>query len=680
MLAGCGGADELAPWIALEAFDPATSIDAAAWEKALGTRILQDRDGIWLVWSIGPEPWEKPAESDVFRCPRPLHPRVSDPNARSLLESGGIELTMVLERDPEALQPGEYALRQGKLFVNLPPGQSSTGSLRFSEFVSRGERSAKAWEVFVGRVSGRGLPVWPGESWRVATPIPERSALRFFVTAKGDDTSDGEGVATLVFRIRLDGEILWELERRAGNASDGWQEIRLPEGGSNLSLFEFQVEGPPGLSAFVDPVIGPANPDPQPDRPNIVLFVADTFRADNMQAYGGDPETTPFLNALARESLVFERAWGTSSWTLPSQSSLFTGLLPPQHGATLDTRVLPEALTTITEVLSRNGYRTAAITDASFLSPRFQLDQGFDWFQVHPGPEGWSLATTLRRSLEFQEAFDGRPTFLFVHTYRAHEPYRVGPEESREETKELLRELLHSLRAEGDFDEQERLDVASRYSEFYRRGVQDLDQQFGDWWRRVQELPAWGTAHLAFTSDHGEAFYEHRSMGHRGKLWEETLRIPMFLHGPGITAERRGFAASVIDLPRTIAGLAGVAADDDWLGCDLRGLQEERPVYGFWETTKIHEAFIVHADRKICVEANPEALQQGKLQRSFELGQDPGEQHDVSSSADWPAQMARDHAREMRTFLRSLAPTQNLLDAEREGVLEELRAIGYGGD
>jgi len=669
---GCAESDAIGPWQRLEAVEAAQSVDLEAWSRELSAQVLADDEGVWVVHSIESDSLVEGA-GGWFSFPRRVNLRLADRWQRTVLDCDGVLLRLRGDARPEELDPGEYGLRGGEVHLRLPDGAAPPRRVAFSEHVLRGERGSRSWKAVVGRASGRGLPVWPGELWRVATPVPPNSTLRFFTAATGD----GSG-AELTFRVRCDGEELWELSRPGGNEADAWHEVELSPEGSSMSLFELSVEGPPGRSAFLDPVIGPrgGGAEDEPVRPNLVLFVADTFRADGMEVYGGDPELTPNLNALALNSLVFERAWGTSTWTLPSQASLFSGLLPPQHGASLDTRALPTSLNTITEHLAAHGYRTGAVTDGSWLSPRFHFDQGFDWFYLHLGPEGWSLQETLRRASEFQESDDGRPTFLFVHTYRTHEPYRSGSDESRVETKALMKELLGELRAQGNFDESERFDTAQRYKRFYQEGVRAFDAQFGPWWQRARAT--WPESYLLFTSDHGEAFYEHRYMGHRGKLWDETLRVPLLIQGPGLPAERRGFASSLVDVPRTLAALADVPPDPAWEGVDLVALDEERPVYGFWETVSTHELFVVQGGHKICAEAEVPALQRNELLRAYDLARDPGETRNVAAQADWAAELLRSRVAELCRLLEQRARFETLTDEESESMLEELRAIGYG--
>ena len=218
------------------------------------------------------------------------------------------------------------------------------------------------------------------------------------------------------------------------------------------------------------PVLAPAalgEPGARPwqdKRPDVVLVLCDTFRADGLAAWGGAPGEAPHLNRLVEHSLRFLDVRAVAAWTLPSVASILTGLYPAQHGATDYDRGVAEGAETIAEVLARAGYRTAAVTDAGFLSRRYGQDQGFQWFEEIAIPE-WKLATTIANARALLAADDGRPLFLMVHTYRVHEPLRAGPDEDREPFRELRAEMRAHGRAPARRQALCRMDVMLEFAE-----------------------------------------------------------------------------------------------------------------------------------------------------------------------------------------------------------------------
>lgn len=120
-------------------------------------------------------------------------------------------------------------------------------------------------------------------------------------------------------------------------------------------------------------------------KPNVILITMDTTRKDHLSCYGYQEKTTPRLDQLARESIVFENAYSTSSWTLPAHASLFTGLYPSQHGAHVregfwGPKALHDQNITLAEILAHHGYVTAGFIGGYFCSSFFGMAQGFDYY------------------------------------------------------------------------------------------------------------------------------------------------------------------------------------------------------------------------------------------------------------------------------------------------------------
>src|SRR5262245_50608733 len=158
---------------------------------------------------------------------------------------------------------------------------------------------------------------------------------------------------------------------------------------------------------------------------DVVLITLDTTRADKLGAYGGDPAVSPSLDGLARRGVLFRHAIAHVPLTLPSHTSLLTGLLPPRHGVRDNSGfVLSGEVPTLAEQFARAGYRTGAFVSAFVLDRRFGLGRGFETYmdEVPPDPAAPSRAScpaelTVRRALSWLSAESARPTFLWVHLY-----------------------------------------------------------------------------------------------------------------------------------------------------------------------------------------------------------------------------------------------------------------------
>ncbi|MCZ6598896.1 MAG: sulfatase [Planctomycetota bacterium] len=442
---------------------------------------------------------------------------------------------------------------------------------------------------------------------------------------------------------------------------------------------------------------------PRDERPDIVLFLADTFRADGLSFYGGEHDVTPRLDAFAAESLRFQNAWSSSSWTLPSHVSMFFGLHPYQHGATRHGLKPGKDLTSIAEKLRAAGYRTAAITDSLYVSRRFDLDRGFEWFHE---AEQRDLDATIERALEQLAADDDRPLFLFVHTYRTHEPYEAS-RETREEYGErlgiegswegLLDELAEAHAERGDEATAERLrqgdfygalrelalvvpgDQGSgtflhRLKALYYGGVADLDRAFGLFLARI---PSAANTWVIFTSDHGEAFGEHGGLFHGRGVWEENLRIPLLIRGPGLEQRTAREGASLVDLPHTIAEIAGIAPDPSWEGRSLLSLEDDAPVYLFDCAQRgTAAAAVVDHGLKLVLPATREGIEGRELLHAFDLGADPGETNELGDDGRVGALLDRRGDRLLELLTPHSDAETVLLDPEE---LRRLKAAGYMG-
>ena len=165
------------------------------------------------------------------------------------------------------------------------------------------------------------------------------------------------------------------------------------------------------------------------ERPSIVLIVIDTLRANAVSAYGAVEGTTPFIDALAAEGILYRHAYASSSWTLPSHATLLTGLRVDEHRAGMPGRaVLPEDIITLAERLQAAGYDTAGISENIIVSDVFNLLQGFDhrrssYYHEQKGEIPLEAVPEIREWLAQRQS--DRPFFLFVNLIDAHVPYTI---------------------------------------------------------------------------------------------------------------------------------------------------------------------------------------------------------------------------------------------------------------
>ncbi len=571
------------------------------------------------------------------------------------------------------------------LVLRLPSDEEPPATATLTAVVpGAGENGASRPQA--GHVTTDGFSLMPGESIELATEIPPGCALRLQTLAR-----ELVGGGRVTFRVLLDGEPLLDAEQEiTPGGTDAHHVLALPADGRGRSRFTFEIDGDPAVAIFADPVIGPAEIGRYGERPwgrgrpDVVLFLADTLRADVLSAYGGREDVTPSLNRLADRSVRMSNARSPSIWTLPSHGSLFTGLLPTQHGAKQTGAALPPELVTIAEhLVEHGGYRTGAATEAGFVSHRFGLDQGFGWFRELRESGAPNLTRTLDDARAFLDRDDGRPVFLFVHTYRTHMPYALGSEEDSARYDRLVARIRATMPEEDRQDHFGGFLGESRdeYHELYLGAAKALDLELGPFFAELEHRGVFANGYFVFTSDHGEEFLEHGSVGHRGAPFEEKIRIPLFFFGPGLEPREVDVGVSLIDLPPTLAGLAGVPVLPTWIGRPLFSIERERPLFSYNEDEEEAYLAVVEGSRKILFRAaldvgSEDLLGPEHFAGAYELSIDPSEAASVlDDDVAWPADLSRSIGPVWSSLSVQLGDAKSReLDEE---ALEQLRVLGY---
>ena len=654
-------------------------------------RLVEAGGELWLEDRIERGEWTR--HEGLWRV-RPAVFSISTPSDGGYpyrLFSAARELTgdKKAARRPEAT--GAFSVGSGWLTLVLAAGDEPDQELTLRACASHERARDDGTRTIRGRrFSGEGLAVWPGESRELRLDLSGGSALRFATCveqAHGDDPRE----STWSFRVLLDDTELFVHEQRGANEAE-WHAVPLPTDGRRDARLRFEVEGPFAYTSFLATSLGPADVGSYgarpwaSERPDIVVFLADTFRADNLALYGGPPHLTPNLNRLAEQSIRFRNAWSVATHTLPTHAAMFTGLYPPQARQTDLFRALPDEADTIAEALGRAGYRTGAVTDSAIVSQARGMHQGFEWFYELRS----TLDSTLERTRDFLAADDGRPVFLFVQSYDVHNPYRVSEDTRRAHGDTLALDAEYgdlSGLLEAALDEDGRL--AARTSEteaalrnlhdLYRGGVIDLDRWFPAFLGELRGRGLLPSGALVFTSDHGEAFGEHDELLHGGVVHEEQLRVPLLIHGLGLAARDVDAPASLIDFAPTVAALARVPRDPRWSGIPWLALPDERPVFAFQSRARDDTTMaVIRGSRKVIVPQNASDLNAAPIVGAYELDADPAERDNLASSERWPAELLRAHAPELRTILTPLLELRRAaLDGDQ---LDELRELGYVGD
>ena len=399
----------------------------------------------------------------------------------------------------------------------------------------------------------------------------------------------------------------------------------------------------------------PAKP-PDPARPDIVLVVVDTLRADHLGAYGYKPPTSPQIDTLASRGVIFASAWGAAPWTLPSVMSIATGRTPSSHRVENDGLRLPSDIPTLSQVLKERGYATGGFVSHIYVTAPYGFERGFERFEdfglTRPGyrlesrfePPADRVTDT---ALDWLRRQGGRPVFLMVHYFDPHWPY-----EPPEATRALFPAEYHGA-LDATWDSLSRFqDPAVPLPDDYRAfllarydgEIRFVDAQIGRLVEGIEKAGRSGRAWVVVTADHGEEFKDHGSIGHGRQMYEEVLHVPLVIvpprgaltGAPDNGADQRPAGHRVttpvsgIDLLPTFAAIAGAAAPAGVEGRSLLPLLrgalggEDRPV--------ISETVRLNAYRRAVREGDLKLIHVMDESRSelYDLAADPLEQHDLA--------------------------------------------------
>ncbi len=320
--------------------------------------------------------------------------------------------------------------------------------------------------------------------------------------------------------------------------------------------------------------------------PNVILIVLDTVRADHLSLYGYPRKTTPFLEWLGRRSVVFERAYSASPWTVPSHASIFSGLLPSEHFCNYENLRLYSGVKTLAEKLREQGYITMGYSNNPGVNRSVGLAQGFDRF-VEGGTVytfkysgsiiHWLSVVLLRPELMIDSGArltnltltkwfwrlsqQKRPFFLFVNYMEAHLPYpnnleafKFFPEPKK--AKKLYSNFQlewYRLNCQAEIDARTKEIAINRYD----GAIYYLDLMLSRLWEKLQKFHLLDNSIIIITSDHGEMLGEHKFWGHTYFLWEPLLRVPLIIYYPKLLFPTRiKTPISLVELAFIIQNLA----------------------------------------------------------------------------------------------------------------------------
>jgi arylsulfatase A-like enzyme len=382
----------------------------------------------------------------------------------------------------------------------------------------------------------------------------------------------------------------------------------------------------------------------------VVIVTLDTTRADHLSPYGFMDASMPYLERLAREGVVFDRAISVAPLTLPAHASLFTGLLPPRHGVRDNAdAALREEHVTLAEILRGEGFRTGAFVGSAILDADRGLSQGFDMYRGAVSVDrkathilqrsGDEVVTDATRWLD---EVGSSPFLLWVHLYDAHRPYDP-PEPYR-----------------------------SHYADAYVGELLFVDAQIGRLLAALEQRRILNRTIVVAVADHGESRGEHGERDHGIFVYDNVLRVPLIIRSPVLPPRRVADQVRLTDIMSTVLDMLGLAAppaDGVSLVDLMMGAPEHLDLDAYAES--LYPQRFGWSPLRALSDGRFKVIDAPRPEL-YDLHRDPFEQHNLYSER-------RELAEAMRAKLRTVTIDRRASAPVGEDVRSRLAALGYIG-
>lgn len=360
--------------------------------------------------------------------------------------------------------------------------------------------------------------------------------------------------------------------------------------------------------------------------PNVILLSVDTLRADRLGCYGSPVPTSPNIDQLAQQGLLFEDCVCEVPLTFPSMGSMLTSRVPRSTGTTRNGLRMPFETPTVPEQFQKAGYYTFCVQSNWTLKARLsKLDRGFDRYDDKFHKKRWGLFSAEREAGDVTESAlrilaersEDKPFFAWIHYTDPHAPYEMHEQYDRGAKPRWKMSQAERVRARYDSE------------------IGFVDAKLAEFLAAVPENTV-----VLFTADHGESLYEHDYLGHGRRVYHDNLHIPLIIRGPGVAPGRSAAPVRGIDIGATLLGLAGLPKASGMEGLDV--LRETVPqdrvrqveTYG-GAVLKLPFAKSLMAEAKpiyqCLVDEDWKLIWSGRRMQLYHLSEDPKELHECAA-------------------------------------------------
>lgn len=377
---------------------------------------------------------------------------------------------------------------------------------------------------------------------------------------------------------------------------------------------------------------------------NIILITLDTVRADHLSVYGYYRNTTPNIDNLVKNSIIFNRAITAIPNTLPSHTSILTSEYAFMHGVYDNTYKVNESLLTVQEILKEKNYQTAAVVSGATLKRETGINIGFDFFNDNFAGNRRNGDKTTDVALSWLQNNSNEKFFLWVHYFDAHASYEppapydsIFDNNSNSYTitvtdsgirKNITLWYNGSSSLSSDWksiwnltskpptgDEQNISNVKeilnlsdddfAKFMAFYNHKISLYDGSIAFIDSNVQRIIEYlqnqkmlNKTIIIITADHGEGF-DHGEFFVHGKLFEQDLHVPLIVYYPGANQEKVNSTVSLVDISPTILNLLGIQTPKEMIGENLLNVKNNCDCYAFFEKTFAEDKGIENNEWKI---------------------------------------------------------------------------------
>jgi len=361
------------------------------------------------------------------------------------------------------------------------------------------------------------------------------------------------------------------------------------------------------------------------NRPNIVLIILDCLRADHLGCYGYERDTSPNIDALAENGLIFSNAFSQGGYTVASIPSIFTSKFPLSHGVFLNNgNKLDADEPTLAKILKNNGYATAGFTGGGYTSHAYGFGLGFDLYKE---TDWGDMKEVNQLAFDWLETKQEKPFFLFLHSYSIHDPFSPPEPFSKlyaanyngqlknigldcflfeEINKGVLTlskedmEYIASIYSRPLFEKinKETLTINKEDMEYiisqYDGGIRYCDEHMGKLFKKIDSLGLASNTIIILTSDHGEDLMDHGTISH-GDIYDTGIHVPLIIKYPCLFPKNKKISPIVrsIDILPTILDALGLPIEPEMEGKSMLPLafrkedKQERAVFSFGVHSKL---------------------------------------------------------------------------------------------